>query len=641
MHVNIQHRFNAAKGSEDLYYRLKESYRDVRGVVHSLIVLNIGFEPMFQPNRIRKIASALSVRMKQRGENVLFDTWAENLDEAERIKAEQYWRRMIEEQTLDRFNKRASDAKAEAERYVDLDTVEHTDAREVGPEWLCKQTIDKLGLADFLHRQGWSECDVQTALASLIVRTVYSPSELASYRIMKDNSSACELCSGDTDWHPGINALYSIPDKLYQLKDKIEKHLCDKTDNLFNIRNRIVLFDLTNFYFEGRKAHSKKAKFGRSKEKRYDCKLLVLALCINAEGFIRYSAMLEGNTADPKSLPDMVDKLSVKTSAAEEKTLVVIDAGIATEENLALIKEKGYNYLCVSRTRLKDYTLSADHASVTVKDARKQDITLHRVHTEPDDDYYLEITSPSKAMTEASMNRQWKERFEMEMERINHSIRIKGGTKKYEKVVERTGRALQKYPSISKYYDITYKRSGEKPDQMAEVGWKIKDLSAMESGHGVYFLRTNIPTLDEKTTWDYYNLIRDIECTNRQLKTDLNLRPVYHQKDSRSDAHLFFGLLAYWIVNTIRHQLKQKGENCYWTEIVRRMSTQKLVTTTAVNALGDKVEFRQCSKPSKQASEIYRLLNLKEAPFKKIKICRTQSTEQISQLSKTDLLNSP
>ena len=118
--------------------------------------------------------------------------------------------------------------------------------------------------------------------------------------------------------------------------------------------------------------------------------------------------------------------------------------------------------------------------------------------------------------------------------------------------------------------------------------------------------------------------IREIECTNRQLKTDLNLHPIYHQKDERSDDHLFFGLLSYWIVNTIRLQLKQSGENCYWTEIVRRMSTQKLVTTEAINALGDKVELRQCSKPTKQAEQIYSMLKLKPAPFKKIKICRTQ-----------------
>lgn len=107
-----------------------------------------------------------------------------------------------------------------------------------------------------------------------------------------------------------------------------------------------MLFDLTNFYFEGRKEASLKAKFGRSKEKRTDCKLLVLALAINTDGFIRYSEVLEGNTADPKSLPDMIDKLIAKnpvSTNSEDKVLVVIDAGISSQKNLDLIKEKGYN----------------------------------------------------------------------------------------------------------------------------------------------------------------------------------------------------------------------------------------------------------------------------------------------------------
>ena len=166
-------------------------------------------------------------------------------------------------------------------------------------------------------------------------------------------------------------------------------------------------------------------------------------------------------------------------------------------------------------------------------------------------------------MTEASMNRQWRSRFEAELIKINEAIKKKGGTKKYERVVERTGRAIERYPLIARYYEINYICSEEKPLEMQEVAWKIKDLSKIEGGHGVYFLRSNVRTLDERTTWDYYNLIREIECTNRQLKTDLHLRPLFHQTDQRSDAHLFFGLLAYWVVNTIRCGLKEQGENCY------------------------------------------------------------------------------
>nr|WP_237581487.1 IS1634 family transposase [Prevotella ihumii] len=561
---------------------------------------------------------------KNRGTNSLFGKHLEGLTEIEQAKADEWWQRMKEEGGIDRFDKKEQKARKESERYIDLATAEHTDARNVGAEWLCKQTIDKLGLEEFLRDQGWSNHSIHTALSALIIRTVYAVSERSSYYYLRDNSAAAELYTGSQDWTPGINALYKVTDKLYELKEKIERHLCNVTDNLFNIDNKLMLFDLTNFYFEGSKRESKKAQFGRSKEKRSDCKLLVLALCINKEGFIRYSSILEGNTADPKSLPDMIDTLADRNPVQKEKSLIVMDAGIATEENLNLIKAKGYNYLCVSRTKLKDYTLSEDHKSVMVKDARKQTITLNKVHTEGED-YYLEITSPSKAMTESSMNKLWRERFETELKKINDGIAKKGGTKLYEKVVERTGRAIQKYPSIARYYAIDYIRNEEKPKEMLRVDWNLKDLSAIESGHGVYFLRTNVETLDERTTWDYYNLIREIECTNRQLKTDLNLRPIYHQTDDRSDAHLFFGLLAYWVVNTIRCQLKREGESCYWTEIVRRMSTQKLVTTEGRNPLGDIVQMRQCSNPSKQATAIYDKLKLKYAPFRKIKICRTQS----------------
>lgn len=624
MHANVQTRFNPATGEKALYYRLKESYRDVAGHVHSLILLNIGFEPSLTALQVRRIAFALTERFKNRGTNSLFGKQLEGLTELEQTKADEWWQRMKEEGGIDRFDKKEQKARKESERYIDLATAEHTDARNVGAEWLCKQTIDKLGLEEFLRDQGWSNHSIHTALSALIIRTVYAVSERSSYYYLRDNSAAAELYTGSQDWTPGFNALYKVTDKLYELKEKIERHLCNVTDNLFNIDNKLMLFDLTNFYFEGSKRESKKAQFGRSKEKRSDCKLLVLALCINKEGFIRYSSILEGNTADPKSLPDMIDTLADRNPAQKEKSLVVMDAGIATEDNLKLIKAKGYNYLCVSRTKLKDYTLSEDHKSVMVKDARKQTITLNKVHTEGED-YYLEITSPSKTMTESSMNKLWRERFETELNKINDGIAKKGGTKLYEKVVERTGRAIQKYPSIAKYYAIDYVRNEEKPKEMLRVDRKLKDLSAIESGHGVYFLRTNIETLDERTTWDYYNLIREIECTNRQLKTDLNLRPIYHQTDDRSDAHLFFGLLAYWVVNTIRCQLKREGESCYWTEIVRRMSTQKLVTTEGRNPLGDIVQMRQCSNPSKQATAIYDKLKLKYAPFRKIKICRTQS----------------
>ena len=109
---------------------------------------------------------------------------------------------------------------------------------------------------------------------------------------------------------------------------------------------------------------------------------------------------------------------------------------------------------------------------------------------------------------------------------------------------------------------------------MGDITCEVNSPEQKDADDGTYYLRTNVTSLDEKTIWDYYHLIKDIECTNRQLKT--SLRPIYHQKDENSDAHFFFGLLAYWMVNTIRHQLEQGGFRHYWTEIVRKTKTMRI-----------------------------------------------------------------
>lgn len=629
MHFISEIRYNPDLQCDDKYYRIKESFRDLTGRVRCRIMLNVGFmTPRLRPEEVRDIAACLTYMSGHKGEQDVFGGVLAKYNETVRSKAKEYWNRMIELGKIDSIRKCIEESRCKAERLVDVNTINHTDARDVGAEWICLQAIRELEIDRFLARKGWTEHKIDTALAHLITRTVYTPSELKSMRIMADNSAVCELVSGNNTWQPGFRDVYKVAPSLYELKDELEDHLCRRTDSLFNVSNRLVLFDLTNFYFEGRKDGSAKAKFGRSKEKRSDCKLLVLALCINAEGFIRYSSILAGNTADPDSLPNMIDTLSSKTRVpsgnGSQKTLVVIDAGIATEDNLEKIKSKGYNYLCVSRRRLTDYELADDMKTVTVLDSRKQTISLREVKREADGDYYLEINSPGKALKESSMNRKFKERFELELAKARESLGKPRGKKNYEKVIERVGRAIGKYPSIAKYYVIEYERDEANKENMKDISWRIALPESVDKDNGMYFLRTNVDKIDEKTTWNYYNLIREIECTNRQLKTDLNLRPIYHQKDKASDAHLFLGLLAYWIVNTIRHKLKGHGETCYWTEIVRRMSTQKAVTTEATNALGEKVLMRLCSEPTKVAEDIYDKLKYKKMPFWKIRLCSTQ-----------------
>ena len=343
MNFTSQIRYNPETGEMEKYYRLKESYRNASGHACTRILLNVGFIHGLKPEEIRDISRGLTYKYEHQGERELWEDQMCTYGDVVRGKIEEYWTRMVEEKRLDIIPNAIEASKAKAERRVDVDTLEHKDARDIGAEWLCLQAIRQIKFDEFLRSIGWSDDQVKIAVGHLIVRTVYSPSELKSMRIMRDNSGICELL--DLAFEAVTQRkVYSVADWFLKEKVRIEKYLCQTTDDLFRPTNRVILFDLTNFYWEDRKDGSLKAKYGRSKEKRNDCKLLVLALAINTDGFIRYSAILEGNTADPKSLPDMVDSLIATNPVGtdpDQKVLVVIDAGIATQENLDLIREKG------------------------------------------------------------------------------------------------------------------------------------------------------------------------------------------------------------------------------------------------------------------------------------------------------------
>ena len=501
---------------------------------------------------------------------------------------------------------------------VDIDTIKHRNVREVGAEWIGYNTWEKLQLTELLQSQGWSGEQVQLAATQIISRAVYPASELKTVRWIKENSAVCELTGYDME-KLTKDKLYQSALSLYAIKDELEKHLSTRTNNLFDLQDKIILYDLTNTYFEGEKRNSKLSKFGKSKEKRSDAKLVVLALVVNIEGFIKYSSVHEGNIADCDTLLAMIDKLATHT-LKEKKAVIVLDAGIATEENLKLIEAKGYKYLCVSRTKLKEYEVVQDRLTVLLDTKSNKTIRLKAVTTQKNTDYYLEVKSPSKEMKEAGMKNQFEQRFEELLQRIHKGIHSKGGVKQVNKVHQRIGRARERYPSVQQYYIIEVAED-KKTKVATEITWQKdegKHASKLE-GLGIYFLRTNLNVSDEVIVWNIYNTIREIESTFRTLKTDLHLRPVYHKNDEATMAHLHLGIMAYWLVNTVRHQLKSKNINSCWTEIVRIGNTQKMITTTGENTYDNLVTTRKCSEPNVNLKEIFDTLKADYRPFRKRK----------------------
>jgi len=627
-------RTNPATGIYSGYYRLVESYRNDDNRILHRTILNAGYLDELNTDQLNLIQKILTTKANNPGQP-LFDIPCSS-DAVVIRYVDEFYKRMVAEKRIDVHAEKRGNKPTCGDKdiqTIDINSIRNKDVREVGAEWLTYQAMEQLKIARFLEHQGWNQQDIKLAQSHIISRAVYPASELATTRWIKENSSVCELTGYDIE-KITKDCLYKISKKLYAEKEAFEQHLSLRTNELFDIHDKIMLYDLTNTYFEGSKPHSQLAKYGRSKEKRNDAKLVVLALVVNPEGFIKYSSVMEGNITDAKTLEGMINALRSKTSETAKKALVVIDAGIATEDNLSMIKAKGYDYLCVSRSSLKNYQMDEGVTTFTVIDNKKQKIDLCRVKSSRNTDYYLKVESQAKEAKERSMNQQFRLRFEAGMQKIANSLTKKGGVKQQDKVHERIGRLKQKYPSIHRYFEIKTKakeqvetkrkRKGiqatkEKKRIVTSIKWAIKEDVDINARSGVYFLRTSLEGNSEQMLWQFYNTIREIEATFRTLKTDLDLRPIYHKNDDSTMAHLHLGLLAYWVVNTVRYQLKKQNIHSGWKEIVRTMNTQKTVTTLAQNIDDQVIMIRRCSEPNQQVLKLYDALKFKYAPFKKKK----------------------
>jgi transposase len=589
------------------YYRLVESYRNADNRVCHRTIVNVGFMEDVTAEQLNKIQKLLTERYERR--QSLFEQ--DQDDPTVKKYVEELWQRIAASKKLDLV------PAGKSSRMVDMDTLRHSDAREVGAENIACQTWEKLQLTSLLLSRGFTQEQAMLAATQVVGRAVYPASELKTARWIKENSAVCELTGYDID-KITKDKLYESSLRLYKVKDALEKHLSDRTNELFDLADKIILYDLTNTYFEGEKRNSSLAKFGRSKEKRGDAKLVVLALVVNIEGFIKYSSILEGNIADCSTLSAMIEKLAAHTCRGP--AVVVIDAGIATEENLKLIEGKGYKYLCVSRTKLKGYKYAPDRLTTLLDTKSGQTIRLRSVTTEKNTDYYLEVKSPSKEKKEEGMKLQFEKRFEAELQKIHASLHKKGGVKKLDKVHQRIGRAKERYPSVQHYYTIAVS-SDEKTKLATGITWEKDGAKHQEKneGLGVYFLRTNLNVQEEFVVWNIYNTIREIENVFRTLKTDLDLRPIYHKNDDATMAHLHLGILAYWLVNTVRYQLKHNGINSCWREIVRIGNTQKVITTSGTNTYDKTITTRKCTQPNGNLKRIYDILQAKHQPFVKRK----------------------
>lgn len=493
---------------------------------------------------------------------------------------------------------------------IDMLSIESKESRDIGGEWLCKQAFDELDIDTLFSGIGMNEKEVKVAKMLLTAKLIHPSSELETQRWLKESSATVELYN-ETEQIASRYRLYKASEMLYEHKSEIEQRIYSTCTNLFKKRNKIVIYDLTNFYFEGQKRGSEKADFGRSKEKRSDCRLVGLSMAIDSNGFVRHSQIYPGNIGEPATLADLLTTLEGKFDNTFEKPVVVMDAGIATETNLTSIKDKEYDYICVSRLQTKEFTKLSE-GFTTILDNRGNKIEVDKVSIEDQDDCFLHIKSDEKIKKEESMDLKMTTRFEEQLNYLKEGLSAPRRIKTIEKVHEKIGSIKSKYSRISKLYTIEYKENSEL-NVVTDISWQRNE--SKEKKHGEYFLRYSKKELTDIEVWDIYNLTREVESSFRCLKTDLNIRPIHHQKDKHIESHIWLGILAYQVVNYVRQKLKLQGIDHSWKTIVEKMRTQQ-TTMIQMDTEGEKrIYTKLCSAPITDVKAIYNALNYKERPY--------------------------
>lgn len=433
----------------------------------------------------------------------------------------------------------------------------------------------------------------------------------------KNGQSLFEITG--TPYQPSLNSYYRGGDYLFKVKEELERHLTKKEKNLFSLEENLFFFDLTNSYFEGQALGNPKAKFGRSKEKRSDCRLVTMGMIVDELGFTKYSELFPGNQSEAATLAGMVTSLERNLSEDSDKT-IVMDAGIATKDNLKWLKENGYHYIAVNRGGVPFEKDFSDMKTIRTNGNGDSEIEIKRFDVEHE--AYILCKSRRKTIKEQSMRTRIEELFIERLDYYCSGLGKKRGTKRYQKVIEMVGRLKEKYSSVAKLYDVEVipkkdKDSSDPTLKAVNITWEKKEnkYGEKQQDEGSYVLRTDRTDLSDEKIWEIYIMLGDIEYSWLTMKSYLGLRPNFHQKEDRVDTHMFISVLAYHILHIIEYRLRINNDHRKWATTRNILSTHNRLTLslreqTEGGELKQRI-IRTCTKPETEHMKIYNIFKLK------------------------------
>ncbi len=510
---------------------------------------------------------------------------------------------------------------------VDLTTLQASSALSIGAEHVCHSVWKSLGLEEAIVSQGIT-VDTARLIETLVTgRLMQCGSERRIWQWADNESTIFELMmQGSQCLLPkgSFRGLYRACDVAYSIKDHLESHLSKRERDLFDLPEKLCLFDLTNTFFEGSAHKNKKAAYGRSKEKRTDCPLLSLALLIDENGFAKYSKTFPGNVSEPSTLHDVISTLRISRPDLFNRSsalTVIMDKGIATKDNLEYLRDNGLHYIVAKRGRCE---IDDERPSTLVREDKTKG---SKVVVQPsldilDDDsgdVLLNCRSISRQGKESSMRTKSEQKLIAELESTKAGLSKKRCTKNHLKVLEKIGRLKEKYSRVAKLYTVKVIPHGDINDDTVteDIIWTKKDsYDEMLTKEGSYILRSNRSDLSAAEYWEIYMTLNNVERSFRYLKSDLGLRPCHHQNEESGDAHLFITVLAYHVLHTIEYTLRKNGDTRTWATIKNVLATHRRITIACATPEGA-LHTRLCTTPTAEQLAVCLDLNIGHTPLPK------------------------
>jgi len=499
---------------------------------------------------------------------------------------------------------------------VDLRGVSVERVRDFGQIYLALSLWRRLGLHQILKEliePGREEVPWElTACILTIARFCDQKSELeVAERWYAD--SALEDLLGVAFPQVNESRLYRGLDVLHEHKDQLCRHLQERYQSWFGIEFEFLLYDVTSTYFEGQALANEKAARGYSRDQRPDCKQVNLGLVVTPEGLPIGYEVFSGNRADVTTVEDMVELM--ETKYGKPKRVWVLDRGMVSEDNIDFLRERQARYIVgTPKSQLKKFEahLLEDKDWIEVQDGVEAKLVAH-----PDGqgaEQYVLCRSSARRQKEAAMIELARKRLRAQLDKTHASLQRRP-VSDAGKIERRIGRWLGRFPAAQRLIEVMVERDPQQRACALKITERVERTQWAANAHGAYLLRTNCRDKDPAQLWRWYMQLTQAEDAFRISKSDLNLRPVFHQNTERVEAHILVCFLSLALWRTLQQWMRGKRLGNCARQLVKEVATVRsmdVVLPIREKATEEtrQVRLRVVARPDRPVAELLVRLGL-------------------------------